>query len=164
MTNRILVAIDESEASTRVAGFVDDLFGGRDDVEIIALHVLPAPAPLPPAPLGGAQGVWWTYPTPAAGPSTGFLVGNSPIDDATGADPDVAEERGEEVVRQSGLDADRVEAEVGDVTGAIRHVADREDARLIVVGSNNKGWFERLITGSVSRDLARESERPVLIV
>src|ERR671925_394804 len=50
----ILVAVDETEASRRAAEFVDALFGGRDDVSIVAVNVARVPVDwMPPAPYGG---------------------------------------------------------------------------------------------------------------
>ncbi|MGH9230512.1 MAG: universal stress protein [Acidimicrobiales bacterium] len=47
---------------------------------------------------------------------------------------------------------------------AISHAAEDEDADLVVVGSNDRGFLQRLLGGSVSQELARKSPRPVLIV
>jgi nucleotide-binding universal stress UspA family protein len=47
---------------------------------------------------------------------------------------------------------------------AIARAAEDENADLIVVGSTDKGFLQRLIGGSVSQRLARSTTRPVLIV
>jgi nucleotide-binding universal stress UspA family protein len=52
----------------------------------------------------------------------------------------------------------------GDPVEAIRRAAEDENADLIVVGANDKGFLDRLLHGSVSEDLARHAERPVLVV
>jgi nucleotide-binding universal stress UspA family protein len=69
----------------------------------------------------------------------------------------------------------RVRARLGDehaavllVTGspaqAIRDAADREDAELVVVGSRGRGGLRSAVLGSVSRDLAAQARRPVVVV
>lgn len=56
---------------------------------------------------------------------------------------------------------------VGDPALAIKHLADRIEARLIVVGTRNRGLGESIrefITGSVAARLAHRQHRPVLVV
>src|SRR5919106_6872508 len=59
---RILVAVDETEASRRAATFVDGFFTG-DDVSIVAVNVARVPVEwMPPAPYGGV----YAWPSPPA--------------------------------------------------------------------------------------------------
>ena len=56
---------------------------------------------------------------------------------------------------------------VGDPALAIKHLADRIDARLIVVGTRNRGLGESIrefFTGSVAARLAHRQHRPILVV
>lgn len=53
---RILVAVDESDASRRAAAFVNGFFKG-DDVSIVAVNVAKVPVEWLPAPYGGTF-VW----------------------------------------------------------------------------------------------------------
>ena len=53
---------------------------------------------------------------------------------------------------------------VGQPSAEILEVADRHDADLIVVGTREAGFFERLLGGSVSEGVARRARRDVLIV
>ena len=56
---------------------------------------------------------------------------------------------------------------VGDPAMAIKHFADRIDARLIVVGTRKRGFGESVrefFTGSVGARLAHRQHRPILIV
>lgn len=46
----------------------------------------------------------------------------------------------------------------------IIHVADEVDADVIVVGSHGKGWFKRVVLGSISEYVVHHSTRPVLVV
>jgi len=54
--------------------------------------------------------------------------------------------------------------ELGDPAERLLEVADQRDADLIVVGSRERGFLERLLGRSVDEALARRSERDVLLV
>jgi nucleotide-binding universal stress UspA family protein len=45
----------------------------------------------------------------------------------------------------------------------IRKVAEEENVDLIIVGSNEKRWLDRLVSGCVSKDVERNSGVPVII-
>ncbi len=56
---------------------------------------------------------------------------------------------------------------VGDPALAIKHLADRLDARLLVVGTRRRGFGESIrefLTGSVAARLAHRQKRPILVV
>ena len=56
---------------------------------------------------------------------------------------------------------------VGDPALALRHLADRAEARLIVVGTRRRGFGESVrefLTGSVAARLAHRQSRPILVV
>jgi len=56
---------------------------------------------------------------------------------------------------------------VGDPALAIKHLAERSQARLIVVGTRRRGFGESLrefFTGSVAARLAHRQSRPILVV
>ena len=145
---RILVAVDETEASRRAAAFVDGFFGGRDDVSIVAVNVARVPVDwLPPAPFGGI----YAWPLTVGGQ-------RSTVDEALARE----EAKGRAVaVAQAPHDAE-VEVVVGETVEAIERAAEDENADLVVVGSNDKGFLQRLLGGSVSEELARHRTRPVL--
>lgn len=146
---RILVAVDESPASRRAAAFVDGFFKG-DDVSIVAVNVARTPVEwMPPAPYGGV------YAWPA-----GRLGDGSVLDDALARE----EARGEAVAASQAPRDANIEVVFGETVEAIERAAEDENADLIVVGSNDKGFLQRLFGGSVSERLARESSRPVLVV
>ena len=54
--------------------------------------------------------------------------------------------------------------ELGDPAERLLDVADQRDADLIVVGSRERGFLERLLGGSVDEAVVRRSERDVLLV
>jgi nucleotide-binding universal stress UspA family protein len=53
--------------------------------------------------------------------------------------------------------------ELGDPAERLLEVADQRDADLIVVGSREHGFLERLLGRSVDEAVARRSERDVLL-
>ena len=57
-----------------------------------------------------------------------------------------------------------VRVAAGSPAEAIRAVADSEDAELLVVGSRGRGNLRSAVLGSVSRDLAANARRPVVVV
>lgn len=147
---KILVALDGTDDATRVATFVNSFFGGLD-VEIVALHVGTVPAPWYPAGVTPGALFAWPYPLPAGWQGDQGTV-------------EAAVEAGEETIERSGLDSDEDVVELGDPLMRIKTTAVDEMVDLIVVGSSHKGLLERLLAGSVSRDLSRDAPTPVLIV
>lgn len=145
---RILVAVDETEGSRRASEFVNRFFAGMD-VSITAVNVARQPTESVPAiPYGRV------YPWPWPG------VPAPDLDEEVARKEQAAEAV---AVRQAPEDAD-VEVVFGEAVEAISRAAEDENADLIVVGSNDKGFLQRLFGGSVSEDLARKAPRPVLIV
>ncbi|TML12798.1 MAG: universal stress protein [Actinobacteria bacterium] len=53
---------------------------------------------------------------------------------------------------------------IGDPVVAIRRAATERDVDVIVVGSHDKNFLRRIVSPSVSRELAHKANRPVLIV
>lgn len=58
----------------------------------------------------------------------------------------------------------RAELLAGDPVDEIVAHADTIDADLVVVGSRGRGGLASTLLGSVSRDILRETRRPVLVV
>lgn len=61
------------------------------------------------------------------------------------------------------LDAEFVSS-VGPPADAIVRLAEERDVDLIVVGTRKKGFFERLVEGSVNQDVLRRAPCDVLVV
>ncbi len=157
MTKTVLVAVDQSEGSRRAAAFVDRFFGGTD-VSITAVNVSADPALLPPVvpvgvPFGGVY-AWGLWPGPAG------QVGMVGSEDERGR----ALAEAEAVAAREAPSAAEAEARLGDPVDAIVEAAEEIDADLIVVGTNDRGLLDRLIGGSVSRELVKSAPRPVLVV
>jgi len=149
-TRKVLVAVDDSDASTRVAEFVNRFFGGLD-VEIIAinvgpgaLQVLPFATAFPPFDMGGVVG------SPA-------VVGSEEAYASRLQDS-------EDIIDRSPLHEDERVVDAGDPVEVIEHAAEEHDVDLVVVGKEHKGLLDRLLSGSVAAALVRSSPRPVLVV
>ena len=69
-----------------------------------------------------------------------------------------------EVVERTGLVPDETIVEVGDPVSTIIDAAITHDVDLIVVGAHDKGFLQRVFTGSVSQDVVRNAPTPVLVV
>jgi nucleotide-binding universal stress UspA family protein len=150
----VLLALDESEASIEAARQAHRLFGS--EVTYLALNVAessPAWGPVPPV-----RGVVYAYPYGAPYP----LVEEEILPARPEETLDAARETAHELADEAGVTAAPV-GELGDPTTAILAAADEHDADVIVVGATEKGWWRRMIDGSVANDLVRESTRPVLI-
>ena len=72
-------------------------------------------------------------------------------------------ERARGTLSVRGIDADFVSA-VGDPAEALLQAADERDADLVVVGSRDHGFIERLLGDGVDEKVARKSRRDVLLV
>jgi nucleotide-binding universal stress UspA family protein len=147
---RVLVAIDESDASERVIAFVNEFFDDLD-VEVLAVNVAPLPSVRPTAvePYGAVIPWPWMY---------------RAASETVPATADDARRHAQQTLIRSDLREDEVVAEVGEPAEAIVRAADDHDASLVVVGHNHRNLLERLFEGSVSRQLLRHTERPVLVV
>lgn len=156
---KLLLAVDETEASERAAKFVERFFGGTE-VAIRAVNVARNPIRwgvpatsygwVPPVPYGGVYGWPWGY----------------RAEDTEYADDAIAREKehATAVARAHAPTGAEVDVEFGDVVDAITNAAEDQEADLIVVGSNHRSLLERVIDPSVSRKLVREAPRPVLVV
>jgi nucleotide-binding universal stress UspA family protein len=153
---RILLAVDESDASQRAAAFVDRFFGDLD-VAVTAVNVARSPigsasrmpyAMVPPVPFGGV----YTWP----------LTGTD--QEALRADEQRAELEARTVAAGKAPPGTDVDVTFGDPVDAIALAAEDHDADLIVVGSEHKGTLQRWFGRSVSDDLTHDAPRPVLVV
>jgi nucleotide-binding universal stress UspA family protein len=156
---RVLVGADSSDHGVKVAETAHRLFG--DDAEYLVISV----SPLGP-PVGWSPG--WGGAAPLLLP-----IGVSPTR-AAGFDPPTAREADDlatragahaaEVSAQSGLDEAESIGDVGDPAARILDAAHEHHVDVLVVGYHDRSWFSRLVTPSVSREVVRESDIPVLVV
>jgi nucleotide-binding universal stress UspA family protein len=144
----ILLGYDGSRSAERALGRAAELAGAFNAKVVVVSVVAPQPVDT-----GGAFGLT---------PYSAYVVGE--------ADPQLDEaiwkQHRSEIEAFLGKSSVQVEFEgvVGEPVGEIVDAADRVDADLIVVGTREPGFIERLVTGSVSAGVARHASRDVLIV
>ncbi len=150
---RVLIAVDGTEHSVTVVQAAHRLFG--DAAEYLVLSVAQVP-------VGGYAAPFGTI-SPMAAPMM-------PADTAALWPGDVEESseaarvQAEDVVGSTDLTGADVIGEAGDPVMAIVDAAKAHAVDVIVVGHEDRSWFSRVFEGSVSKDIIRETEVPVLVV
>jgi nucleotide-binding universal stress UspA family protein len=157
---RVLVAVDETEESVRAAEVAHRLFG--EEAEYVAVNVavmVTDPSVLPwwgagwgvsyPITYGSA----WTY---RSMDQSGISAAESEVEGATDEARSVAD--------RSGLTGAEAVGEVGDPADAVLRVAQERAVDVIVLGTHDRGWFDRLVHPSVTKGVVRRAEIPVLVV
>jgi nucleotide-binding universal stress UspA family protein len=156
---RVLVAVDDTEGSVNAAEAAHRLFG--DDAEYLAVNVtnvvdvsgIPWYGAGWGAPYSAPYGAVWAYRGDVTVDPQGIAEGEQ-----------VAETHAREVADQSGLTDARVLGEEGDPAEAVLRAADEHHVDVIVVGTHHRGWFDRLLRPSVSKEIVRSATVPVLVV
>ena len=150
MFERILVAIDGSETSTRALVVATQMArdsGGRARLRL--LHVRDAPLAL-----GGAG----TFTQDLSDMQGTFELGRD------GGNALLASAR--QITQSAGLEADTelLERYGGDMGSMVASAALRWNADLIVVGTHGRHGVGRVLLGSGSEDIVRKAPVPVLVV
>jgi nucleotide-binding universal stress UspA family protein len=162
----VLIAVDDTEGSVVAARTAYNLFGDQADYTVISVaesepvywgdDPLGArtvyPLAVPPVGTGMAA----TMPLTVRGPDA------APSDDVP-APVDVAAQRAEQVVAKAGLRDAKPLGDTGDAADAIIAAAHDYEADVIVVGSHEHGWLNRLFTSSVGEKVVRKADTPVLV-
>lgn len=141
---RTILALDFDEAS-KSAGRAALALGIFDNTEVIVMHAFDAPA---------ARMLRRSNETPEA--VDHYVESERRL--AVGALNALVAELALPPTRQ------RVAAVIGTPARSILECALSEDAHLIVLGTNQRKGFTRLLIGSVTEDVIREQHRDVLIV
>jgi nucleotide-binding universal stress UspA family protein len=160
----IVVGYDGSDAGERAlrrAAEIAEAFSAR----LVVVSVSgPAYAP---APLSALESTVELGPAAVAGPvSPGGTV---PLPEPVPAPPEPEElarqqlERARKPLASRNVETEYV-VELGDPAEQLLEIADQRDADLIVVGSREHGFVERLLGRPVDEAVARRSERDVLLV
>jgi nucleotide-binding universal stress UspA family protein len=158
----IVVGYDESDPAERAlhrSAEIAEAFSAR-----LVVVSVSAPA-YAPAPISGLEPGVELVPSAVTGPvATG---GRPPPEAAPVPEPEQLAQRQLDRARMS-LASRKVEAEyiveLGDAAERLLEVADERDADLLVVGSRERGFLERLLGRSVDEAVARRSDRDVLLV
>ena len=141
---RTLLALDFDEAS-RSAGRAALSMGIFDNTNVTIMHA---------------------FDTPAAGMLRRASETTDAIDHYVANERSQAIDRLQELVRELGLPPSqhRVATIKGTAAGSIIESALSEHADLIVLGTNQRKGFERLLIGSVTENVIRDAHRDVLII
>jgi nucleotide-binding universal stress UspA family protein len=157
---RVLIAVDGSDESVDAARVAHELFG--DEAEYLVVNVSD---PI-------ANGLAWGYVYPIVPPIAAYPV-MMPVNDppVAGQLAEQDESAAEQAQHRAAEIADRVHlehvesfGEVGDAAAAILEAAHGHAADVIVVGSHERGWFEKLMTASVAKRVLHDATIPVLVV
>lgn len=132
---KILFAIDSSEASERARQFVEAHLQNQE------VHTVKAETLVQSAELLAQSGA----------PAGVGLAGQAVVETY-------------EVDEQGHVDREHPLSFSVDIADALVAAAEEIEADMIVVGTSEPGFLERLIVGSVSEDVVRKAECPVLVV
>lgn len=159
---RVLIAVDETEESVRVAEVAHRLFGDADYLAVSVADVRLDPGAMPywgpawrvayPVPYG----MVWPYRSGADDAPSDRSPEEAAVDAAEGDARAAAE--------KSGLPGVETLAEFGDPAQAILRAAEDREVDVIVLGTHQRGWFDRLLRPSVSRAVIDQASIPVLVV
>lgn len=147
---RILLAIDETDASHAAAVAARDLFG--EDAEYYAINVAAGPAETSSVVWGGVYAYGFNPP----GVMAEFVKAPSELVDS-------ARTTATDVASDAGIEADGIGA-IGRPADAINRAAREHDVDAIVVGHHQRNWFTSLFDPSVSDDVVDAAICPVLVV
>ena len=151
----VLVAVDESAGALRAARCARRLF--VRDAHYVVMNVGAReidPFGAGPMALGGVY--------PLAAP---YLEVPRRQDDDRPSDVDVAQAEAEKVADRAGMpDGTTPLGAVGDPVDQILEAARIESADVIVIGSGEGSWWQRLFDPPVSKSILRNAETPVLVV
>lgn len=159
---RVLIAADDSEESVTAARAALVLFG--DDATYTVVSVASERNTI-----WSGSAMEWGVPYPMAVPPAGTfgppLVFPQPTTDAPIATAgELAERQADQVAVAADLPHAEVVGQVGDPTDAIIDAAARCHADVIVVGSHDRNWFQRLLSPSVADAVVHDARVPVLVV
>jgi nucleotide-binding universal stress UspA family protein len=156
---RVMIAVDETDASVHAAEVAHGLFGSTADYVAISV----AEVRLDPATLPWWESTWGvTYPIavgavwPYRDVRAAQRAGVSPRRDA--ADTAAA------VVAEAGVTGADTLGELGDPAEAIVRAADNEAADVIVVAAHERSWLSRIMHPSVAKEVVKRADVPVLVV
>jgi nucleotide-binding universal stress UspA family protein len=153
---------EAEHALTRAADFAEALSARLVVLSVSEFHEVPEPAVMlaPSGPAAAPATMAVPVPTGETVPASGFERERSP--------------RPEELARRQLEDARRalagrkVEteylAEEGELAERLLDVAEHRDAAMIIVGSREHGFLERLLHRPVEEAVARRADRDVLLV
>jgi nucleotide-binding universal stress UspA family protein len=152
---------DSAERALRRAGEIAEVFSAR----LVVVSV--SESSYASAPVSALEPAPELTPPALAGPVA--PAGTVPLPEPAPAPPEPEELAGQQLERaRMSLAPRKLETEyvveLGDPAERLLQVADQRDADLIVVGSREHGFLERLLSRPVDESVAQRSERDVLLV
>jgi len=162
----VLIAVDDTEGSVVAARTAYNLFGDRAEYTVINV------AERAPVYWGDdALGSGLVYPLAVPPVGTGLAAtmplavrpANVSRSEDLPTPVDVAAQQAEHVVAEAGLHDAKPLGDTGDAADAIIAAAHDYDADVIVVGTHEHGWFDRLFSHSVGEKVVRKADVPVLV-
>jgi nucleotide-binding universal stress UspA family protein len=161
---KVLIALDDNDESIEAAALARRLFG--EHAEYLAINVFEHPpsavrsgSSWPTTPVGGSPMAWGAvlpYDTGAA-----ESVVDKDVPEITGRD--VAARDALAAAERAGLAEAEVIGEVGDPARAILDAAQEHAVDVVVVGSHQRSWLSRLFSRSVSAEVVKRADVPVLV-
>jgi nucleotide-binding universal stress UspA family protein len=155
---KVLIAVDDTVESVEAAALAHRLFGAG--AEYLAINVFErAPASRLPDSTSTTPMAWgavWPYSPGAVEPTAG-----SEVPELT--EVDVAEREARDAVERAGLGEARLIGDVGDPARAILEAAHEYGVDVVVVGSHERSWLSRLFSKSVSAEVVKRADVPVLL-
>jgi len=167
---RVLIAVDETEQSVVAAQTAYKLFGDGADYAVINV-AKDRPVLWGDDPLGAG----FAYPLVIPPVGAGGMAATMPLAvrdtspetaraDGVPTPVDIASQQAEQVVAEAGVHDATPIGDTGDAAEAIITAARDNGADVIVVGSHEHGWLDRLFTSSVGEKVVRKADTPVLVV
>lgn len=165
---RVLIAVDQTEQSVAAARTAHKLFGHEADYMVISVAT-DAPVYWGDDPIGAGRAYPLVVPPVGAGMVAAMPLAVRTEPEGVRADDvprpvDVASQQAEHVVAEAGVHDAKPLGDTGDPAEAIIAAARDNNADVIVVGSHDRGWLERLFTSSVGEKVVRKADTPVLVV
>ncbi|MDY7100337.1 MAG: universal stress protein [Actinomycetota bacterium] len=143
----ILIAVDETEVSVRAMRRATELFG--TGAKYLVMNVASVPTPWVTAGYAYGTTAVWSPQEQAQLLAEAGEASSATVDHA---------------MSEAHMEGAEPLTEVGDAVTAILRSAAEHHADVVVVGSHHKGFMQRLFVGSVSEDLVRSADLPVLVV
>ena len=163
----VLIAVDDTESSVTAAETARRLFGDDADYTVISVSESD-PVYWGDDPLG--SGVVYPLAVPPVGAGMGMAAmpltvrsPDRPPDADIPTPVESAEQTAREVAAHAGIHEARPIGDSGDAAKAILEAADNYHADVIVVGSHDRSWLDRLFNSSVADAVLKKADTPVLV-
>lgn len=163
----VLIAVDDSDSSVTAAETARRLFGDTADYTVISVSES-EPVYWGDDPLG--SGVVYPLAVPPVGAGMGMATmpltvraPDRPPDADIPTPVEAAEQTARGVAAQAGIPEARPIGDSGDAAKAILEAAEHHHADVIVVGSHDRSWLDRLFNSSVADEVVKKAETPVLV-